>query len=227
MEEGAMDWSAHLPFVLVGLCLLLGAGLLLRQQQVWRRRTDSWARAAGMLGLAPLVPLELPSWASGLSFFKRGRRPKVRAGVAGRTWGVDAVLADYQYTTGGGNSQSTHRQTVCVLRDGGLDLPHFLLRPEHGMFDRIGEMFGAKDFDFNEDSAFSQAFVLKGEDEAAVRTLFDPTVRAQLVQAAGTRLFLEGKGETLLLHRGRLLDTERAGELLQQAVQLAPLLRKR
>jgi hypothetical protein len=221
-----MQWPSDLVMWVSLAAVAIVLLVIVLQRRRWKRRAQAWAQAAGMLGLAPLEEPALPPWSSGLEFFRRGHSRRVRSGVQGRSWSADVVLADYQYTTGSGNSQSTHHQTVCLLHDPELDLPHFLLRRERALLDRIGELFGAKDFDFEEDPAFSQAFVLKGEDEAAVRALFAPALRAQLVQVGQGRFYLEGQGQTLLLHRGKLLEPENAGELLNEVVQLVQLVRR-
>ncbi len=212
------------------LAILLGsaavAAAVLLARRLWlKRRAEAWAQTAGQLGLAPSAAPAIPREAAELATFRRGRKQRLRAGAEGSSWGGDVLLADYEYTTGYGRNRRVHRQTVCVLRDAKLDLPHFVMHPERALIDRIGAWFGATDFDFDDDPEFSRAFVLSGDDEAAVRALFDPSVRTQLMQLGERRLFLEGSGHALVLHRGRLVPPAAAGGLLEQAVQVAALLR--
>lgn len=196
------------------------------QRRRWAKRTEAWDRVAATLGLAPLTAPELPPEAASLAFFRRGRRRRLRTGIGGRAWGVEVLLADYEYVTGSGKSRSVHRRTVCVLTDDELSLPHFVLRPERRIVDRLGELLGGRDFDFEADAAFSAAFVLQGDDEDAVRAVFGPTVRSQLVAAAATERFeLEGRGRTLLVHRSGLADPESAGHIVRRAEEIAALFR--
>lgn len=215
------------PILLIGVAIAAVFVVVFAfQSRRWRRRRSAWERVALQLGLQPSPAPELPAEATTLELFQRGRRQKLRGGAEGATWAGRALLADHEYTTGGGQSTHVHRQTVCIFQDPSLELPHFVLRPERAVIDRIVELFGAKDLDFEDDPTFSRAYVLNGEDEAAVRTVFTPSVRSLLVQLVEERLHLEGRGDTLLLHRGRLVDPERAGEILQILLQLVPLLRR-
>src|SRR2546428_9978385 len=62
-------------------------------------------------------------------------------------------------------------------------LPHFSLVPASTYLFRIGRT--AEDIDFPEDTAFSKAYVLTGADQAAMRALFTPALRAALVAVPG------------------------------------------
>ncbi|MGB7325996.1 MAG: hypothetical protein WBD31_14070 [Rubripirellula sp.] len=53
-----------------------------------------------------------------------------------------------------------------------LEIPAFQLRPE-GIFDRLGSMIGMQDIDFSDHPEFSNAFVLKTNDEQSTRDFFD------------------------------------------------------
>lgn len=63
-----------------------------------------------------------------------------------------------------------------------LRVPHFFARRQIALFDWLGRTFGGQDIDFPQDEAFSTAFVLQGEDEAATRELFAPSLRQALLR---------------------------------------------
>lgn len=202
------------------------AAAILVARQVWlKHRAEAWAQVAGELGLIPKATPELSPEEARLETFQAGHNGRLLAGAEGSTWGGDVLLADHQYVTGFGRTRRVHRRTVCVLRDAKLDLPKVVMRPERAIIDRVGELLGAEDLDFAEDPDFSSAFVLAGENEAAVRTLFTPSVRMQLMHLNEGRLHLEGVGPLLVVHHGRLIPPTDAGGLLQQTLEVAGFLR--
>jgi hypothetical protein len=58
------------------------------------------------------------------------------------------------------------------MESASLELPSFTMRPEH-VFDRLGSALGFQDIDFADHSQFSKMYVLKGQDETAIREFFD------------------------------------------------------
>lgn len=126
---------------------------------------------------------------------------------------------DYSYATGGGNSARRHRFAMMLWESPDTRLPRFSLAPE-GFFQRLGQRFGVKDYDFTEDPEFSRAYQLQGDDEAAVRALFTPARRAYLLAAGATmekprRHHLAGAGSRLLWWRnGRLPGLEELDQFL-------------
>ncbi len=217
--------AAKTVLLLILAAAAVAAAVLIGRRLWWQRRAEAWQRAAGRLGLAWNLTPTLTPEANALHTFSRGHNHRMRAGVEGTAWDATVLLADYQYTVGYGRNRSVHRQTVCVLRGEELNLPNFFMRPERALIDRIGELFGVKDFDFDDDPAYSRAFVLAGDDEEAVRATFNPSVRSRLMHLGEPRLRLEGSGRTLVVHHGHLVDPANAGELQQQAVDVAAMLR--
>ncbi|MDD4267934.1 MAG: hypothetical protein PHO07_06210 [Pirellulales bacterium] len=71
-----------------------------------------------------------------------------------------------------------------------------------------------------EDPAFSKAFVLQGEDEAAIRGLFDDRVHAWFVRQKGSSFCFEAWGNRLVFHRGRHEKPREARRLLQEALEI-------
>ncbi len=69
---------------------------------------------------------------------------------------------DYQYTTGSGKNQQTHRLSAVIVRSSFPLKPLFIRR--EGMFDKITEFFGMDDIDF-ESAEFSRKFFVKSPDK--------------------------------------------------------------
>ena len=217
----------YVPLIVLAVAAL-GVGIYLLVRAAERRRREAWVQAAASLGFAfaPEAPTFLAELA-GFKVFSRGHSQRVRNLASGDSWDGKVSLADFRYVTGGGKSRATHDQTVCVLRLPGLALPHFVLRREVPVLDAVGEMLGGQDLDFPEDAAFSRTYVLQGEEPDAVRALFDPVVRERLRGFAAPRLHVEGRGDTVVVHRGRPIRPEQARELLEATAAIAALLRER
>ena len=70
-----------------------------------------------------------------------------------------------------------------------------MLTPE-GFFARVGAMLGFQDIDFEENKQFSRAFVLKGEDEPAIRNFFD--LESLDFFSQRTAIYLEGNADCFI-----------------------------
>ena len=165
----------------VGVVALAGGGVY-ASIRFERKRTEELEQACTAMGfqwlgdglhLLPALPL-----------FSKGHGRKVKNAMEGTTADRRVTLLDYTYVTGSGRSQQTHRQTVAVFPAGARGLPDFTLAPEN-FFHKIGQMFGYQDIDFDGDEAFSNAYLLRGQDEAAIRSALNAVVRSFLAGSPG------------------------------------------
>lgn len=152
-----------------------GAFWVTRQE---KKRTLALQALAERLGwtFQPHPHLAVVGHPSRWELFTSGRRQQVHNYAAGERDGRQVSVFDYEYVTGAGKSQHVWRQTVVHVRAPGMELPAFVVRPEH-VFHKLGGMFGYQDIDVQNDPAFSGRYLLRGADEAAIRALFDPDVR--------------------------------------------------
>lgn len=217
------------PVVLVVLAIVALLGVVWAATMAFeRKRREAIAVKALEMGLkfsedAPYFVASTPPF----KVFQRGRRKKARNVLSGSQAGVDITLADYQYTVSSGKNSHTHRQTICLLRASGVQLPQCFLRREVALLDAIGERLGGQDIDFPEDPDFSRAFVLQGADPEATRRLFGGAVRNYLVMCfSGSKIELEARGNALVLHRGGRVKPDELRDLLQQATETFRLLRQ-
>jgi hypothetical protein len=194
--------------------------IILIASQLKSRRREAIRQAA--LGLGFEFEPEAPGLVDELRDLKtlsHGYSHRLRNVLRGARGDVSVVVADHRWVTGAGKNQQVHRASLVVLRRPHLALPHFFLRPQVAIVDSIGKLFGGQDLDFPEDAEFSRAFVLQGEDEAAARALFGPSVRPQLLQLAhGLRL--EGRGDTLLVQTRHAVPAEEVAGLIDAATAL-------
>jgi carbonic anhydrase len=128
-----------------------------------------------------------------------GRNPAVSNVLeVARTDELQFVLFEYEYTVGYGKSQHTTHQTIGRLRTPLLKLPSFLLFPET-LFSKIGVMFGRTDVNFPDSPDFSDQYILRGQDEAALRAIFSPALRQALTPL--DHLTIEGADDVLFIFR--------------------------
>ena len=189
------------PFIIFGGVATAIVVAIVWAYRVEKKRTEDLQGLANELGL-PFFPTgddSLVTALSGLHLFSQGRSKKIKNMIHGDTDEVDLGIFDYQYTTGSGKNSHTYKQTVVCFRSPQLSLPHFEMRPQ-SFFHSIGKAFGYQDIDFDTHPVFSKSFVLRGDDEDAVRTLFTPEVLSFF--EAKTGMSVEAQGEFLLFYRG-------------------------
>ena len=163
----------------IGLVIFGGIGLLVVGSvaiAMWsqKKRTEAWQQVAGELGL-PFVGdrSDVLSTCSTLKVFDRGSGRKFYNAIQGDAGDTRITIGDYRFTTGSGKHRTTHVYTLCVLESTSLCTPHCYLRPEVAFFDKLGAMLGGQDINFDDDPAFSNAYVLQAGTEAAARELLD------------------------------------------------------
>jgi len=202
-------------------------GLVLLARHLEKKRTEAvhaWAQANGYA-----LDTDVAGFQHAMQRFKlfnQGRSRVLKNVIRTARDDSSLTLADYRYTTGSGKHQTTHHQTICVVQSPRSLLPHFFLRRQVALFDALGKLFGGQDINFDDDPAFSKAFVLQsieGDDEC--RRLFQPEARDAFTALAKKNLQCEGLGDTLLFHLGRQLKPEQFDELVGDAVAVRRALR--
>ncbi len=206
--------------LIVGLAIFAPVGWYVATLQGRRAKAYQAFAAANGYQYVMSRPGEEAQYAWMLWLFGAGYSRQWRHEISGTLNGMAFTAFEYVYTIGGGRSQSTHTQAMIKWESAGAKLPEFTLGPE-SFFSRIGQALGASDIDFDDDAAFSRAYVLKGEDEAAVRTLFSSALRADLASKPGQHL--AGAGATLFWWQYRglplpqyLADFLTAGDRIRQ-----------
>jgi hypothetical protein len=190
-----------------------------------KKRTEAmqqYAQSRGFTfeGIAP----SLQRWMQGFKLFNQGHSRVLKNVMLGVSDRADLAVGDYSYTTGHRRHARVHHQTICVVRHPGLRVPHFFLRRQVPLYDALGKLFGGQDINFDEDPAFSKAFVLQTSgEEQAVRRFFNERARSHFTSLAGRSVQVEGVGDTLLIHFGKRLDVEDIDGLVADAINTARL----
>jgi hypothetical protein len=213
--------------ILIGLAGAAVAGAAVYLGRRGRmKRVDEMARVAAELRLAFTPEGDETTMAAhaGLHLFSHGRSKKVRNLMRGSMRDSNVSIFDYQYTVGGGKNQHTYRQTVVSIRMEGRNLPAFSMRPEN-VFHKLGSMMGYQDIDFESNPVFSKKYLLRGPDEAAIRSVFTSRVLTFLESESG--LCVEADGRTLIVYRhSSSAKPEALREFMERGMRIADLFQR-
>jgi hypothetical protein len=136
--------------------------------------------------------------------------------------GAKATVFDYSYDTGHDKNRRTHLGSALLLESDRLDLPAFTLRPE-GIGQKLMGLASRQDIDFQDNPAFSAAYLLQGQDEARIRALFSTDKLAFFAQRRG--LCVEGSGQKLLYYRaGKRLSPKMVQSFVEEGLEVLRLL---
>jgi len=137
----------------------------------------------------------------------------------------DIYIFDFVYTSkyaDRSNSSKPSTLRAVFFKFKGKKLYKFELFPEN-FFEKIKQLFGSADIDFNEYPIFSKRYVLKGEDESEVRTRFSKQLITNVENKKG--VCIESRESCLLtynLHEGEFADYE---DLYKNSVSFASYLK--
>jgi len=191
------------PIVAPLIALGIGAGvgmIFVLSRRLEKKRVEALAQVAGDLRLVftPEGDETLMSGHGSFHLFSQGHSKKIKNLMRGTVGDLNVALFDYEYTVGGGKHRHTLSQTVISLQLRGRMLPAFSMRPEQ-VWHKVGSMMGYQDIDFESNPDFSKKYLLRGRDEAAVRSIF--TNRVLMFFESEPGLCVEAEGRTLVVYR--------------------------
>ena len=140
-------------------------------------RTQQLQLLASQLGwnFAAAAPLSVIDRFYQFALFNQGDNKEIRNFMSGEASGAKAAVFDYAYVVGSGKNRQTHRLSVLYLEPADLNLPYFSLRPETFLYSIISAL-GYQDIDFAQRPEFSNQYILRGQDEPAIRRAFNDGV---------------------------------------------------
>jgi len=192
----------ELIFTIIGIVFLIifVGSLILIFLRIGKKRTEQFALISAELKLNffPKGTTSLFERLKPFHLFSKGWSRKIKNLMEGEANKVELAIFDYQYTTHGGQHPQTHRQSLLFIRSPKLNLPDFSLRPEN-VFHKIGSAFGDKDIDFETHPIFSKSYLLRGDNEAAIRGLFNYEL-LNFIQSQ-QKISIEGSGDQLIFYR--------------------------
>lgn len=185
-----------------------------------RKRTEALQNVANELGLKFLPDGDsgLFSALSGFQLFNLGRLRVMSKLILGETDDVTIGIFDYKYTIRRGKKRRSRIATVASLQSKQLPPIQFTMRPE-GFFDGIGGMMGFQDIDFASHPNFSKMYVLKGENEQAIRSRFKPTVLEYFESKPGLSVE-SGNGAIIIFRPRQRVGPDEIKTLLAEAYEV-------
>ena len=194
--------SGDAPFIIgmVILFLIIVVVSMIYNKKIREKRRREMEALASSIGFSFTDnPLEnLPESFSDFSLFKMGYSKVAENVLEGTFDDIKIKVFDYHYTVSSGKSSHTYYHTVYCAYVDDFSLPAFELRQE-GFFDKVGDMLGFKDIDFDSHPDFSKRYLLKGADEAEIRRLFSPKV-LEYFEKRNENLSVEASGDRLVVH---------------------------
>ncbi len=185
----------------IPIAIILAILVALYRRKKAKERTQIMQGAAAQLGwtFSAEPPWNYIPGLDRFSLFTQGHGKQIKNMMYGEASGTKAAVFDYIYTTGSGKNSSTHYQSVVYLEPANLNLPYFSLRPE-GIMSKVYSAFGYQDIDFGQRPEFSRQYLLRGQDEQAIRRTFSDGLLSFYESYPGT--CTDGGGNQLFVYRG-------------------------
>jgi hypothetical protein len=222
---GADNASAWIALLIFGVVMAVAVAAMLYGKRLRRKRTEALQRIAGELGLEfrPLGSDGLVAALSSFALFSKGRHKKVLNMLEGGSGHRRLAIFDYDYTTGHGKGTVRWHTTVLSVGLQDAAIPQFLVRKKI-INDRIMSWFRPTDIEIQGYPAFSQRYVLRGDEKAAIGALFTEPVMDFFDRNRG--LSAEGGEHTLLLYRlGKRVKPDAIGDFLARGLEFVSLLK--
>jgi len=185
--------------IVVGISAILLLATFLYRRKKENERSVALDRAALKLGFKfnETPSHDLKGSFEHFDLFTRGRSGRIKNVMQGRSRSLDICLFGYSYTVDSGKSSRTYYQSVISFSNEELFFPNFDLRPENFMH-KIGKLFGYQDINFDNHANFSSSFLLRGEDEKAIRSLFNTNLLNYL--QSKTNISIESRGGKMIIY---------------------------
>jgi hypothetical protein len=188
------------PILLFAAFAALAIFLFLRNRKKERERTEALRQVAAQYrwNFAETAPLNMIAGLERFALFNSGHGKEIKNFMYGEASGIKAAVFDYVYVTGSGKNRQVHYQTVVYLEPPNLRVPYFSLRPENFLHKLI-TAFGYQDIDFGQRPDFSKNYLLRGQDEPAIRQVFNDRLLSFYESYGGT--CTDAGGNQLMLFR--------------------------
>ena len=216
-----------LPFIIFGGFVLLFVVLIVRSIIAEKNRTKAWQILAKKLGLDFKESADsLISAYPGIKLFEKGRSRKAFNCISGQKGDVNFTLTDYRYTTKSGKNSSTTYMSLFIITDSQLQLPHFNLAIEIKLLNFFTKLLGIKDINFDEDQTFSDSFLLQGNDEGAVRALFNENLRRYFVAEKDPNIQIEAVNSSIIIKHIKRVEPKDFKSAMMKAFEIYEQIKK-
>ena len=212
--------------VVVLVVVIAALALLIRPYfRMKRERTEQLQVVAGQHGwtfVKTATVDAIPGW-EGFELFGQGHSRTIENLISGEADGIKVAVFDYHFVRKSAEEgQGAQAQTVLCLQHDNLSIPHFSLQPEN-VLHKIFARYGYQDIDFGQRPAFSSQYLLRGEDERAVRSTFNDRLLSFYEMNPGT--CTEGRGDQLFVYRdSRLVEPTQIQSFVDLGLNILKLL---
>src|SRR5262245_40412355 len=158
--------------IIIGVCAAIAGAIVYACHRADNRRTEQLRRVAAELGFEFFLEgdPELLRILGSFDLLSLGTSPKLGHLMRGVARGLEVAVFDYHYVTHHGKSRRCWYHSVICFRAAGPPLPTFSLRPRH-VGRQVGRWFGYQAIEIESRPRFSKLYLLRGDDENAVRKL--------------------------------------------------------
>ncbi len=216
VERNSMDPVSFIPWVIAALVIFI----FIAYAQ-GKKRTEAFHRFARRKGMsyAKTSDLPVPEEFKDLELIPDNTINTVSNIMQGEVEGVSVMICDMRTTKITGNrSMPTHQtgHTVAILQGNQIDLPFFTMHPANFVYNMLRTL-GRKSIDFPSHPEFAHTYVLKGDDDNAIRMSFHDQALAYFTKHTG--MSIEARGDRLLYFRfGKLLKPEELNTFLSEGL---------
>ncbi len=212
--------EAFIPLLIVGVILSLFGIAIVLNARYEKKRTEALNAVGEDLGFSFLLTPDeiMHERLRSTELFQRGRGNRSSNYLHRASDDVEVLIFDHQYTVSSGKNSHTHKQSVVAIRSPQLNLPRFVISPEH-FFHRIASAVGYQDIDFDQYPKFSKQFLLRGPDEQAIRDKLQNIDLDHLVSFGA--ISIEANADHFLVyHAGKRSQPGELQTLFQKAFEI-------
>ncbi|UCH45615.1 MAG: hypothetical protein JSV11_02620 [Nitrospiraceae bacterium] len=191
-----------------------------------KRRGEAFQKFARQRGLsyAKKGDVNAVSAFSEYHLFAANTEKTVSNMIFGEPGSVSVSLFDYRFRTAASRSASGKSQTVAMGKSRRLTFPAFELYPQ-GTFHTMLSIPGKQDINFQHQKGFSERYILRSDDEGAVRSIFTDQVLSFFESHRG--LTVIAQGDTLVYYRdGKLIKPGTLNSFLSDLLEMFRLFEK-
>jgi len=206
-----------LVFAMIGGTVALAGGIAWAANRARKARTEAMRLVATTMGFS-FEETVSPESLGPFPLMAHGRGRLGRNALTGQLGGRPATICDYRYVVSSGKSSHEVNQTVVVFADNG-GLPDFELRPEN-VFHKLGAVFGYQDIDFDSNEEFSKRYLLRGQDEDAIRRAFNSSALMLLSSETGWSIQATA-GRLLVFRSAKVTEASQVPSFAADALRIA------
>ncbi|MFH2138047.1 MAG: hypothetical protein ABII88_06015 [Candidatus Omnitrophota bacterium] len=185
-----------LCFVGIIVCMILVYLIFTRHD---KKRAEEIKKSADLLNFTfASQQQELLNALSDFKLFGIGYSRKALNVLHGENENIEWTVFDYQYSLSSGRRSVTYTQTVAYTEIAGLSIPKFFIEAE-SFLHRLGDMIDQGDVNFEEFPVFSKKYILKADDEAAIRKFFTPEI-IKFFESRNSAVTVEASGNKIIIY---------------------------